>query len=92
VWCWHGYLYGVRCIFAYGPADATTSHGLLLQEVQIGFGFSFLVLAYLGSSGQNAESRKMVVVVVTLFLYFISAFSSLTLLVGWQEGHPACKN
>jgi len=21
-----------------------------------------------------------------------SAFSALTLLVGWQEGHPACKN
>ena len=24
------------------------------------------------------------------FLYFC-AFSALTLLVGWQEGHPACK-
>jgi len=22
----------------------------------------------------------------------LSAFSALTLLVGWQEGHPACKN
>jgi len=22
----------------------------------------------------------------------ISAFTALTLLVGWQEGHPACKN
>ena len=26
-----------------------------------------------------------------LFTYFISAFSALTLLVGRQEGHPACK-
>jgi len=24
-------------------------------------------------------------------LYSISAFNALTLLVGWQEGHPACK-
>ena len=24
------------------------------------------------------------------YLYF-NAFSALTLLVGWQEGHPACK-
>jgi len=25
------------------------------------------------------------------FLFVVSAFSALTLLVGWQEGHPACK-
>jgi len=24
-------------------------------------------------------------------LYTVFAFSALTLLVGWQEGHPACK-
>jgi len=24
--------------------------------------------------------------------YLTTAFSALTLLVGWQEGHPACKN
>jgi len=31
--------------------------------------------------------------VVTYFalLYFSTALSALTLLVGWQEGHPACK-
>jgi len=23
--------------------------------------------------------------------FSVSAFSTLTLLVGWQEGHPACK-
>ena len=23
--------------------------------------------------------------------YFVTAFSALTLLVGWQEGHPVCK-
>ena len=28
----------------------------------------------------------------TQFLRIYCAFSALTLLVGWQEGHPACKN
>ena len=31
VGCWHGYLSGVRCRLAYGPADATATHYLLLQ-------------------------------------------------------------
>jgi len=31
VGCWHDYLSGVRCIVAYGPADATATHCLLLQ-------------------------------------------------------------
>jgi len=61
--CWHGYLSGVRCRFAYGPVDATATH-LLLQEIQIGFGFTFLVPAHPGSPGQNPESRKMGVVAV----------------------------
>jgi len=51
-----------RCRFAYGPADSTATHCLLLQEIQIGFGFTFLVLAHLGIPGQNPESHKMVVV------------------------------
>ena len=29
--CWHGCLSGVRCRLAYVPADATTTHCLLLQ-------------------------------------------------------------
>jgi len=28
---------------------------------------------------------------VVLLLFFVTAFSALTLLVGQQEGHPACK-
>jgi len=28
---WHSYLCGARCILAYGPADATATHCLLLQ-------------------------------------------------------------
>jgi len=35
--CWHGYLSGARYKFAYGPADATATHCLLLQKIQIGF-------------------------------------------------------
>jgi len=31
VGCWHGYLSGARCRFAYGPAEATATHYLLLQ-------------------------------------------------------------
>ena len=31
VGCWHGYLSGARCRFAYSPADKTATHYLLLQ-------------------------------------------------------------
>ena len=31
VGCWHGYLSGAICRLAYGPADATVTHCLLLQ-------------------------------------------------------------
>ena len=31
------------------------------------------------------------IVVSKIPIYLSSAFSALTLLVGWQEGHPACK-
>jgi len=55
-----------RCRFVYGSANTTVTHCLLLQEIQIGFGFTFLVSAHLGSPGQNPESRKMVVVVVVV--------------------------
>ena len=30
--CWLGYLSGARCRLAYGPADATATHCLLLQS------------------------------------------------------------
>jgi len=58
----------------YGPADPTAAHCLLLQEIQIGFGFTFLVPALPGSPRQKPESRKMVVVVVpprTTTLYYM---------------------
>ena len=56
----------MRCRFTYGPADPTATHCLSLQEIQIGFGFIFLVPAHQGSPRQNPESHKMVVVVVVV--------------------------
>jgi len=33
----------------------------------------------------------MIVVMMVLLVFLLQAFSALTLLVGRQEGHPACK-
>ena len=33
----------------------------------------------------------MVAYIILLLYFDLGAFSALTLLVGWQEGHPACK-
>jgi len=52
VGCWRGYQSGARCRLAYGPADATASHCLLLRKIQIGF--TFLVPAHPGSPGKRA--------------------------------------
>jgi len=35
VGCWHGYLSGARCRLAYGLADASATHCLLLQKIQL---------------------------------------------------------
>jgi len=51
-------------------------------KVQIGF--TFVVLAHPGSPGQRAVKRVCVCVCVCVLW-------ALTLLVGRQEGHPACK-
>ena len=52
-----------------------------------------LVPAYPGCPGSKAVKRSLLLnktVKLTLIkLHF--AFSALTLLVGWQERHPACK-
>ena len=55
--CCRGYLSGARCRLAYGPADATVS---CFTKIQIGF--TFLVLAHLGSPGQWAVKRVCVCV------------------------------
>jgi len=53
VGCWHGYLSGSRCklAIAYGPADGTATHCLLLHLNPDWF--CLLVLAHLGSPRQR---------------------------------------
>ena len=40
----------------------------------------------------NGVSQKTSLSFITAVLLAQLAFSALTLLVAWQEGHPACKN
>ena len=54
---WHGYLSAARCRLACGPANATATHCLLLQQNKIQIGFTFLVPAHLGSPGKRAVKR-----------------------------------
>jgi len=70
--------YGARCRFAYGPADPTATHCLLLPEIQAGFGFTILVPAHPGSPRQNPESHKTVVVVVVVVVVLVVLSSSST--------------
>jgi len=84
VGCLFGYLPRARCRFAYGPAGATATHCLLLQEIQIGFGFIFLVLAYPGSPGQTPESRETVVV------YTVYRFYPLLMNLCWVSWMTEC--
>ena len=62
VGCWHGYLPVARCRDAYGPADATATHRLLLHQNPDCF--TFLVPAHLGNPGQRAVKRVCVRVCV----------------------------
>ena len=43
---------------------------------------------------QSTEGKWVKYKLFVIYLYIpflVNAFSALTLLVGWQEGHPACK-
>ena len=40
---------------------------------------------------QHCIERSDFIHCIIVCILFIVAFSALTLLVGWQEGHPACK-
>ena len=78
--CWCGYLSGARCrLFAYGPADAIAVPHLASFK-------SRLVLPFWYGLPRLSWKRGCGIVVIV-----IVAFSALTLLVGRQEGHPACK-
>ena len=82
VGCWCGYLSGARCRLAYGPADATATHCLLLRKIQIGI--TFLVLAHPGNPGKRAIRRVCVClllqpsrdmcIVVFIISYFDKSF------------------
>jgi len=61
VGCWHGYLSGVRCRLAYGPADATATHCLVL---------SFWYRLTPGSPGQKAIKLVCVCVCVVIIIAF----------------------
>jgi len=52
--CWHGYLSGARCRLAHAQ--------LMPLPLTIQIGFTFLVLAHLGSPGQRAVKRVCVCV------------------------------
>jgi len=58
---WCGYLSGI-CIWP----SWCHCHSLSLASVKFQIGFTFLVLAHLGSPGQNTEYHKMIVVVVVV--------------------------
>jgi len=44
------------------------------------------------SGNRNAVMWELMLINFYLLHLYDLAFSALTLLVGWQEGHPACKN
>jgi len=65
VGCWRGYLSGARCRLAYGPADATATHCLLLQKNPVkSLVFAFLVPAHPVSPGKRAIKRMSACVCV----------------------------
>jgi len=59
--CWHGYLCGVRCRLAYGPADATVC---CFSKIQIGF--TLLVPAHPGHPGKGPSNGCVCVVCTRL--------------------------
>jgi len=65
---------------------------LLLQEIQIGFGFAFLVLAHPGSPGQNPEICKMILVVVVVAVAVVVVTKLVFLLRYWLLLHYPCHN
>ena len=75
VGCWRGYLSGARCRLAYGPADATATHCLLLQIFQSGF--TFLVLAHpvVPDKGPLNERAHVCVYFMIISSYFSYAYS-----------------
>ena len=60
VGCWHGYLSGARCNFAYGPADAIATHCLLLQSVINSCAQTLFALRIMRSHGMDDTALQMI--------------------------------
>jgi len=89
-----------------GEPDVATS--LLISSEELALKEQYCWMAYFLSniSARNYQNRLMNVTVIgsnisvtfwdTVYKYvsvwYCSGFSALTLLVGQQEGHPACRN
>jgi len=43
------------------------------------------------SSKYYYQYQRAIILIAEYCYVYLCAFSALTLLVGWQEGHPACK-
>jgi len=52
--CWHGYLSEASCRHAYGPADATATHCLLLQQKNP----DWFYLSGIASPGQSRKKGR----------------------------------
>ena len=65
VGCWHGYLFAARCRLAYGPADATATHCLLLQ-----LNPDWFYLSGTGSPGYSPGQRAVKRVCVAWFVAY----------------------
>jgi len=102
--CWCGYLSGARCrLFAYGPADATaipkTPSYLASFKSRLVLPFWYWLTQVVLENRPLTRCNRVVVVeqqISNLFIYsycylYLFAFSAWMLLVGQQEGHPACK-
>jgi len=79
VGCWHGYLSGARCRFAYCPTDATATHYLLLQWIQIDFTRMILLfwcrLTQVVLEKRPLNECSLAVVLCTYFTYTVELFS-----------------
>jgi len=72
-----GYLSGARCRLAYGRCN-------VLRHVTARYKLSFYYLLLLLADATATHC-------LLLQYVCLGVFSALTLLVGWQEGHPACR-
>jgi len=77
----------------HSPAFTGALNNLVIEN-KIKYLDCFSLQLYYGLQYQSCITSKPCQLVPFAFLVLLlpeEAFSALTLLVGWQEGHPACK-